>query len=161
MAAFVQEAEPVLLSPVVIKHLQGADGLGSHRTGKETKVESFQPWKIALGASTMPICCQTQKSYLRGAQRSCVSVSSSIKWTLGFPGGSVVKNPPVVQDTLGREDPLQTEWQPTPVFLPGGSHGQRSLAGYSLWEHKELDTTERLNNNKTKMGLSGASLLGQ
>ena len=38
MAAFVQEAEPVLLSPVVIKHLGGADGLGSRRTGKETKV---------------------------------------------------------------------------------------------------------------------------
>ena len=36
------------------------------------------------------------------------------------------------------------KWQPTPVFLPGESHGQRSLAGYSPWSHKELDTTERL-----------------
>jgi len=36
------------------------------------------------------------------------------------------------------------EWQPTPVFLPGESHGQRSLAGYCLWDHKESDTTERL-----------------
>ena len=36
-------------------------------------------------------------------------------------------------------------WQPTPVFLPGESHGQRSLAGYSpSWGHKESDTTERL-----------------
>ena len=34
--------------------------------------------------------------------------------------------------------------QPTPVFSPGKSHGQRSLAGYSLCVHKELDTTERL-----------------
>ena len=34
--------------------------------------------------------------------------------------------------------------QPTPVFLPGKSHGQRSLAGYSLWGRKELDTTEQL-----------------
>ena len=33
-------------------------------------------------------------------------------------------------------------WQPTPVFLPGESHGQRSLAGYSPSGHKELDTTE-------------------
>ena len=33
-------------------------------------------------------------------------------------------------------------WQPTPVFLPGESHGQRSLAGYSLWDCKESDTTE-------------------
>ena len=35
-------------------------------------------------------------------------------------------------------------WQPTPVFLPGESHGQRSLAGYSLWDCKESDTTEWL-----------------
>ena len=36
------------------------------------------------------------------------------------------------------------EWQSTPVFLPKESHGQRSLAGYSLWGRQELDTTERL-----------------
>jgi len=36
------------------------------------------------------------------------------------------------------------EWLPTPVFLPGELHGQRSLAGYSPWDHKELDTTEQL-----------------
>ena len=34
------------------------------------------------------------------------------------------------------------KWQPTAVFLPGGSHGQRSLVGYSPWGHKELVTTE-------------------
>ena len=32
------------------------------------------------------------------------------------------------------------KWQPTPVFLPGDFHGQRSLVGYSLWGYKELDT---------------------
>ena len=35
-------------------------------------------------------------------------------------------------------------WQPTPVFLPGKSHGQRSLVGYSPWGRKELDLTEQL-----------------
>ena len=48
---------------------------------------------------------------------------------------------------LGRPHPPPTQkrkWQPTPVFLPGKSHGQRSLAGYSAWGHKELATTERL-----------------
>ena len=35
-------------------------------------------------------------------------------------------------------------WQPTPVFLPGESHGQRSLIGYSPWGCKESDTTELL-----------------
>jgi len=36
------------------------------------------------------------------------------------------------------------KWQPTPVFLPGKSHGQRNLVGYSPWGRKESDTTERL-----------------
>ena len=34
------------------------------------------------------------------------------------------------------------EWQPTPIFLPGVSHGQRSLAGYSPWGLRESDPTE-------------------
>ena len=38
-------------------------------------------------------------------------------------------------------------WQPTPVFLPGESHGWRRLVGYSPWGHKELDMTEQLNFN--------------
>ena len=45
---------------------------------------------------------------------------------------------------LGLEDPLEQERleQHTPVFLPGKSHGHRSLLGYSPWGHKELDVTE-------------------
>ena len=67
----------------------------------------------------------------------------------------MVKNPPAMQKTqemrvlsLGQEDPLAAHssilgsWQPTPVFLPGEFHGQRSLVGYSPWGHKESDTTE-------------------
>ena len=38
--------------------------------------------------------------------------------------------------------PWSRKWQTTPVFLPGKSHGQRSLAGYSPWGHKESDTSE-------------------
>ena len=45
--------------------------------------------------------------------------------------------------SLGREDPLEEE--PTLVFLPGKSHGQRSLTGYSPWNSKELPMTEQLN----------------
>ena len=44
--------------------------------------------------------------------------------------------------SLGQEDPWRRAWQPTPVFLHGEAHGQRSLAGYSSWGCKELDTTE-------------------
>ena len=56
--------------------------------------------------------------------------------------------------SLGLEDPWvgkiswKRKWQPTPVFLPGEFHGQRSLAGYSPWGHKESGMTQRLNNNK-------------
>ena len=38
------------------------------------------------------------------------------------------------------------KWQPTPVFFPGKYYVQRSLAGYSPWSHKELDTTEHACN---------------
>ena len=43
-----------------------------------------------------------------------------------------------------RDRALGREWQPTPVFLPGKSHGHWSLVGYRLWGHKQLDTTEQL-----------------
>ena len=66
---------------------------------------------------------------------------------MGFPGGSMVKNPPVNAETQKFNSWVgkilwRRKWQPTPVFLPGKSHGLRNLAGYSEWGHKELDTTE-------------------
>ena len=56
-----------------------------------------------------------------------------------FPGGSDGKESAGV-----RKIPWRTEWLPTPVFLPGEFHGQRSLVGYSPWGHKESDRTEQL-----------------
>ena len=60
-----------------------------------------------------------------------------------------VKNLPAMWETwvrsLGQEDPpppRRKAWQPTPGFLPGESHGQRSLVGYGPEGLKELDTTE-------------------
>ena len=47
-----------------------------------------------------------------------------------------------VGSILGREDLLKEEMAPTPVFLPGKSYGQRSLEGYSPWDHKESEMTE-------------------
>ena len=43
-----------------------------------------------------------------------------------------------------RKIPWRRAWQSAPVFLPGESHGQRSLVGYSPWGHKESDMTEQL-----------------
>ena len=66
----------------------------------------------------------------------------------GFPGGSDGKASACNAETqvrfLGWEDPWRRKWQSTPARLPGKSHGQRSLIGYSPWGHKESDTTERL-----------------
>ena len=68
----------------------------------------------------------------------------------GFPGGTMAENPLVnAGDTrhvglIPGQDPFSSwrrKWQPTSVFLPGKSHGQRSLAGYNPWCFKELDTT--------------------
>ena len=57
---------------------------------------------------------------------------------------------PAMQETrvwsLSRKIPWRRKWQPTPVFLPGESHGGSSLVGYSPWGPKELDTTERLHS---------------
>ena len=68
---------------------------------------------------------------------------------MGFPGGSEGKASTCIAGDLdsipgsGRF-PWRRKWHPTPVFLPGKSHGQRSLVGYSPWGHKESDTTEWL-----------------
>ena len=63
----------------------------------------------------------------------------------GFPDGSVVKNSPAKQEmwvrSLGQEDPLEREMATHYRFLPGKSHGQRNLAGYSPWGCKESDPT--------------------
>ena len=66
--------------------------------------------------------------------------SSTLGVKLGFPSCSEVKNSPAnAVQSLGWEDPLRRKWQPTPVFLPGKSHWQRSLMGYSLWDHKIVE----------------------
>ena len=62
----------------------------------------------------------------------------------GFPDGSVVKDLPIRRCRFNPwvgKIPWRRKWQPTPVFLPGKSHGQKSLVGYSSWHTKELGTT--------------------
>ena len=71
----------------------------------------------------------------------------------------MVKNPPVNSvdtreprfDSCFRKVPWSRKWQPTLVFLSGKFHGQRSLAGYSPWGHKELDMIEHACTNDVKL----------
>ena len=74
-----------------------------------------------------------------------------------FPGGASGREPTHQrQRCKGRgfdpwvgKIPCRRKWQPTPVFLPRASHGQRSLAGYSPWGHKESDTTQATERTHT------------
>ena len=74
----------------------------------------------------------------------------------GFPGGSVLKNPPANAGDVGDwvepwvgKIPWRRRWQLTSVFLPGKSNGQRSLVGPSPRGHKKSDTTEQTHVYKT------------
>ena len=68
----------------------------------------------------------------------------------------MVKNPPANAGDMGSMDawvkkiPWRRKWQPTPVFLPGESHGQRNLVGYSPWGFKivrhSLETIQQQKN---------------
>ena len=67
-----------------------------------------------------------------------------------FPGGASGKESAcqckrckrLGSDPWVRKIPWRRAWQPTPIFLPGESHGQRRLVGYSPWSRKELDMTQ-------------------
>ena len=73
---------------------------------------------------------------------------------LGFLGSAVVRNLLAMQEH-GRckyspwvgKIPWRSKWQPTTVFLPGQSHGERSLVVYSSWGCKESDMAERLSTH--------------
>ena len=100
----------------------------------------------------------------------------------GFPGGKIIldyfSGPPV--ESSGRDPtcqcrrrrrlglcprvgkiPWRREWHPTPVFLPGTSHGQRSLAGYSPRSRQKLDATEHAHANRAKRALKSEREGGQ
>ena len=72
------------------------------------------------------------------------------RFSVGFPEGSDGRESAYNAGAAGdsgsipkvRKIPWRRAWQPTPVSLPGESHGQRSLVDYSLWGRKESDTTE-------------------
>ena len=89
-------------------------------------------------------------------REKCTVDMTSVEWVgfgqveigRGFPGGSDGKESACNAEDPGfipgsGKIPWRMKWLPTPVFLPGESHGQRNLAGYSPWSHKELDRLRR------------------
>ena len=76
-----------------------------------------------------------------------LSKATSSAFCVGFPGGSDGKESAYNAGDSGSiprsgRSPEGRKWQPTPVFLSGECHGQRSLVGYSPWGQKQLDMTE-------------------
>ena len=78
----------------------------------------------------------------------------------GFPGGASGKEPTCQCRRCKRlgfspwvgKIPWRRKWHPTPIFLPGESHGWRSLVGCSPRSHKELDATDRLSRRTPILG---------
>ena len=68
---------------------------------------------------------------------------SSAKYLIGLPRQISGKEPSCQSsfDPWLGKIPWRKKWQPTPIFLPGEDNGQRSLAGYSPWDHRESDMT--------------------
>ena len=69
--------------------------------------------------------------------KESASNAGDIRDECSIPGDSLPG-----ESSFSRKIPWRRKWQPTPVFLPGDSHGQRTLAGYSPWGRKESDMTE-------------------
>ena len=89
--------------------------------------------------------------HLAGIRAAAHRWALALIWFVGFPSGTVVKNPLASScrrckrcrfDPWVGKIPWSRKWQPIPVFLPGKFHRQRSLAGYSPWGQRESDATE-------------------
>ena len=89
---------------------------------------------------------------------------SDVYTLMGFPGGSVVESACQHRrcgfDNWVGKIPWRRKQQPTPRFLPGKSHGQRSLAGYKSMGSQELDTTEQLNQPSNPRAIPSNSVHG-
>ena len=97
-----------------------------------------------------PMDCSPPGSSVHGLFQAkmewiAVSYSRGFSWSRKIPDSGSNSHILLWQaDSLPLVPPGRRAWQPTPVFLPGESHGQRGLAGYSPWGPKESDRTGQL-----------------
>ena len=103
------------------------------------------------------VCANTQKQNQKKKYQILALVPSQEGlpwWLMGKESSCQCKRHGF--DPWVKKIPWRGKWQPSPVFLPGKSHGQRSLAGYSPWSCKEQDMTEQLDHHhqdKTSEGM--------
>ena len=105
-----------------------------------------------------PMDCSLPGSSVHGISQARILEWVAFSSTGDLPNpGSKPRSPTLQVDSLPAEpqeppankyfsrlSKRRRQWQPTPVLLPGKSHGRRSLVGYSSWGCNESDTTERL-----------------
>ena len=96
-----------------------------------------------LKSLLMKVKEETEKAGLKlNIQKAKIMASGPItSWQINGETMETVTDDPWVRKISWRR-----KWQPTPVFLPGKSHGWRSLVGYSPWGRKESNTTEQLHS---------------
>ena len=98
---------------------------------------SSQPWTQWIWALPWNMVENMEESStICTAESSCLH-SYKILWKLKKNGQKLIHNYGLILSSW------RSKWQPTPVFLPGESHGWRSLVGCRPWGHKELDTAEQ------------------
>ena len=99
--------------------------------------------EMATHSSILPGKIQGQRSLVVYSPWDCKESDRTEQLTLTFRASLVsqqLKNLPAMQETevwsLVGKMSWRRKWQPTPLFFPGKSHGQRTLVGYSLWGNK-------------------------
>ena len=114
---------------------------------KQTNSQVFSSVFLQYLSYRNNVCLWNFKKYK--CMRKERGLFSPFSYLFGFPCGSDGKSiclqcrKPGFDPWVGKI-PWRRKWQPTPVLLPGKSHGQRTLVGYSPWDHKESDMTEWL-----------------
>jgi len=109
--------------------------MGNNKAGKTYPLEKY--FQLLLQS--------VLKMHLTPSSKYQLQVSVNIR---SFPVAQTVRRLPTMWETqvhpwIGKIS-WRRQWQPTPVFLPGKSHGRKNLVGYSPWGREESDMTERL-----------------
>ena len=108
--------------------------------------------KIACPSSCLSHTHSQNTTQIHLSHKSFLTTKINLPLLWGFPGGSVVRESTCQWRRLKRHRfyssigkiPWRRKWWPTPVFLSGKSHGQRSRVGYSPWGREEWETIQGL-----------------
>ena len=105
-------------------------------------------WEICMEVKKQQLDNLTWNNRLipnqRGVRQGCILSPCLFGLPCGSDGKASAHNAGDLGSIPGSGRSWRRKWQSTPALLPGKSHGWKSLIGYSPWDHKESDTTERL-----------------